>query len=245
VIRPRTREAVGVFIHMHGGGWIFGQAVESDPRLRRMAETTGLATVSIDYRLAPEDPFPAAFDDCLAVARAVLDGALGLPTGFLAIGGESAGAHLSVVTLIRLRDEDGVAPFHAANLVAGFYDLSLTPSAARPDDPRIIIDAEDLARFAEFALPAGASPRDPRYSPMFADLSALPPARISVGSGDRLRDDSLFLAQRWAAAGNEAALAVTTGGCHVFEAFGTPSGEASIAAADAWLANRIASRAGV
>lgn len=240
VIRPRTREARGTFVHIHGGGWLFGQAVENDRRLRRMAETTGLATISIDYRLAPEHRFPAAFDDCLAVARAVVDGSLGLPTSFLAIGGESAGAHLAVVTLLRLRDEDGDTSFSAANLVAGFYDLSLTPSAARGTDERIIINDEDLERFVELSLPGGGSPRDSRYSPIFADLRGLAPARLSCGTIDKLLDDTLYMAQRWASAGNETALAITTGGCHVFEAFGTPSGEASIADADAWLSARIA-----
>lgn len=239
VITPKTRKARGTYIHIHGGGWLFGQAIEADPRLRALAETTGLATVSIDYRLAPENPFPAAFDDCLAVARAVLDGSMGLPTGFMAIGGESAGAHLSVVTLLRLRSEDGATPFHAANLVAGFYDLGLTPSARDTATPRIIINAEDLARFVTLSLPEGANRRDPLYSPLYADLSGLPPARLSCGSRDPLRHDTLFMAQVWADAGNEAELCVTTGGCHVFEAFGTPSGVASLAAADAWLADRI------
>jgi acetyl esterase len=240
VIRPKTRDERGTYIHIHGGGWLFGQAIEADPRLRRMAESTGLATVSIDYRLAPEHPFPAAFDDCLAVARAVLDGRLGLPTDFMAIGGESAGAHLSAVTLLRLRDEDAAQPFHATNLVAGFYDLSLTPSARNPATPRIVINATDLARFVELSLPAGGDPRDPRYSPIYADLSGLAPARMSCGSCDPLRHDTLFMAQAWSDSGNETELCVTPGGCHVFESFGTPSGEASITSVDAWLNERIA-----
>lgn len=240
VIRPKTRDARGTYIHIHGGGWLFGQAVEADPRLRRMAESTGLATVSIDYRLAPENPFPAAFDDCLAVARAVLDGSLGLPTGFMGIGGESAGAHLAAVTLLRLRDEDAAPAFHAANLVAGFFDLSLTPSARNPATQRIVINAADLARFVELSLPAGCDPRDPRYSPIYADLSGLAPARLSCGSLDPLRHDTMFMAQAWADAGNETELCITQGGCHVFESFGTPSGEASIASVDAWLNERIA-----
>ena len=240
IITPRTQDACGTFVHIHGGGWLFGQAVESDPRLRTLAEAAGLATVSIDYRLAPEDRFPAAFDDCLAVARALLDGSLGLPMDFLAIGGESAGAHLSVITLMRLRDEDGVSPFRAANLVAGFYDLSLTPSAGRPGHDRIVINADDLARFVELSLPEGASPRDPRYSPIYGDLHSLAPARFSCGSVDRLHDDTFLMAHCWARAANETQLSITTGGCHVFEAFDTRSGAASVAAADAWIIERMA-----
>lgn len=236
IIRPRTREARGVFMHMHGGGWLFGAARENDPRLRRLAEATGLATVSVDYRLAPEHPFPAAFDDCLAVALALVDQkSLDLPDGFFAIGGESAGAQLSVVTLLRLRDECGLNSFKAANLVAGFYDLSLTPSASRADEPRLIINSEDLRRFGQLSAPAGGSLRDPSVSPLYADLRGMPPARFSCGSVDMLRDDTLFMANRWAAAGNESTLAITPGGCHVFEAFGTPSGEASLSAAEDFL----------
>ncbi len=242
IIRPHSRAPVGTFVHIHGGGFIMGEAVENDGRLRQLAEATGLVTVSVDYRLAPEHPFPAAFDDCLAVARAVIDGSLGVPTGFLAIGGESAGAHLAVVTLMRLRDEDGARPFHAANLVAGFYDLTLTLSAARANLPRMLINWTDLAEFARLTLPEGASAMAPHHSPAFADVSGLPPARFACGTNDLLCDETLLLAQRWAAAGNEATLAITPGGCHVFEFFNTESGHASNAAADAWLSDRIAAQ---
>lgn len=240
IIRPKGRAARGVFLHMHGGGWLFGAARESDPRLRRLAEATGLATVSVDYRLAPEHPFPAAFDDCLAVALALVEEkSLDLPDGFFAIGGESAGAQLAVVTLLRLRDEYGLTPFGAANLVAGYYDLSLTPSASVADEPRLIINSGDLRRFAELSVPPERSRRDPAVSPLYADLRGLPSAWFSCGSVDMLRDDTIFMANRWAAAGNEAALAITPGGCHVFEAFGTTSGLESLSAAEAFLDARI------
>lgn len=243
VILPKSRATTGTYLHFHGGGWLFGQAVENDPRLRALAETTGLATVSVDYRLAPENPFPAAFEDCVAVARALVAGELDLNTGFLAIGGESAGAHLSVVTLLRLRDEDGHQPFAAANLVAGFYDLSLTPSASRQSDPRIIINSHDLGRFVALSVPENVSRRDPSVSPLYADLHDMPIARFSCGSVDILRDDTVFMANRWAMAGNETHLAITPGGCHVFEAFGTASGQASLTAANAFLSDVISSRA--
>lgn len=240
ITRPKSRESFGTYLHIHGGGFIMGEAVESDRRLRQLAEATGLAALSVDYRLAPEHPFPAAFDDCLAAARALLGGSLGLSTGRLAIGGESAGAHLAIVTLMRLRDEYGVTPFHAANLVAGFYDLSLTLSAARSASPRLVINWQDLAKFAELSLPAGGAALAPHHSPAFADFADLPPARFSCGTADVLCDDTLFVAQRWAAAGNEASLAIATGGCHVFEAFDTDTGRAANAAADQWLAEVIA-----
>jgi acetyl esterase/lipase len=241
IIRPKGRKSCGVFLHFHGGGWIVGAAKESDVRLRRFAEATGLTTVSVDYRLAPEHPFPAAFDDCLAAARAVISpSSLDLPRGFLAIGGESAGAHLSIITLLRLRDKDGGHPFAAANLVAGFYDLSLTPSAADRGKRHLILNSDDLDRFARFSLPQGMNPRDPSVSPLYADLRGMPPARFSCGSKDFLLDDTLYMATRWSVAGGQAQVAITPGGCHVFEAFGTPSGDQSLTAAETYINERIA-----
>ncbi len=240
IVVPKTREARGTFLHIHGGGWIFGQAVEYDVRLRRLAETAGVTTVSIDYRLAPENPFPAPQDDCLAVARALLDGRIeGAPATRCAIGGESAGAHLAVTTLLSLRDEDGARPFAAANLVAGLYDLSMTPSAHRFGEERLIINTRDIAGFVHCAVPEGMDLRDPLVSPLFADLSGLPPARFSVGTEDLLLDDTLFMAARLAAAGNAVEIAVTPGGCHVFEAFGTPTGLAANEAANAFIARAL------
>ena len=240
IIRPETREARGTFFHIHGGGWVFGAAVENDGRLRRLAEATGLVTVSVDYRLAPEHPFPAASEDCLAAARAVRDGDIaGVARGFLAIGGESAGAHLAVVTLLRLRDEDGASPFHAANLVAGCYDLSMTPSVARFGEERLILNTRDVGQFAAFAVPEAAALRDPLNSPLYADLTDLAPAHFSCGTADLLIDDTLFMAARWLRAGNEIETTLTPGGCHVFEVFGTPSGEASLSRAEAFLNARI------
>lgn len=239
IIRPKGRAARGTYLHMHGGGWMFGNAAESDPRLRRLAEFAGLTTVSVQYRLAPEDPFPAGPDDCLAVARALIGREIaGAPSDRLAIGGESAGAHLSVVTMLRLREEDGVQPFAAANLVAGVYDLTLTPSAAMSPE-RLIINTRDIEGFVACAVPSGTGLREPAVSPMFAGLAGMPPARFSCGTLDLLRDDTLFMTARWAASGHPTELALTSGGCHVFEAFGTPTGEASIAAADAWITSRL------
>ncbi|MEE2951174.1 MAG: alpha/beta hydrolase [Pseudomonadota bacterium] len=240
IIRPRTREARGTFLHIHGGGWVFGAALENDPRLRRLAEATGLVTISVDYRLAPEHPFPAAGEDCLAAARALLAGLIGgAPTAFLAIGGESAGAHLSVVTLLRLRDEDGATPFHAANLVAGCYDLAMTPSVARFGEQRLILNTRDVGQFAAFAVPDASALREPLNSPLYADLTDLPPAHFSCGTADLLIDDTLFMAARWLRAGNETEMSLMPGGCHVFEVFGTPSGEASLSRAEAFLNARI------
>ncbi len=229
ILMPAGGKPRGTYLHIHGGGWVFGEAVESDAALRRLADATGLATVSVDYRLAPEHPFPAAPDDCEDAALALVRGEIeGAPTDFLAIGGESAGAHLSVLTLLRLRDGHRLVPFSAANLNAGCYDLSLTPSVRNAGTERLVLNTEDIKEFVMRFVPEAYSLRDSAISPLYADLSGLPPALFTVGTQDLLLDDSLFMAARWMAAGNVSDLSVWTGGCHVFQAFGRKAGETSM-----------------
>lgn len=240
LFRPRSGPARGTFLHIHGGGWVFGSAQENDPILRRLADRTGLAVASIDYRLAPEDPFPAAVDDCVSVARALFEGRLAdLPTGWLAIGGESAGAHLAVLTLIRLRDDHAAQPFKAANLTAGCYDLSLTPSVRQNGDRQLILNTRDIEEFAVRFVPSDVSRQDPSVSPLYADLAGLPPALFSCGTSDLLIDDTLFMASRWLAAGNATTLSLTNGGCHVFQSFPTAASRASLDRMEAFLCKRI------
>ncbi|MFJ1706908.1 alpha/beta hydrolase [Kitasatospora sp. NPDC088346] len=213
----------GVYLHLHGGGWAFGSADGQDERLWRLAEQARLAVVSVDYRLAPEHPFPAGPDDCEAAARWLVDHAAAeFGIRRLLIGGESAGAHLSVVTLLRLRDRHGITgAFRAANLLFGPYDLSMTPSQRSFGSRRLLSNTDTLRRTYELFTPGmGAEQRrDPEVSPLFADLAGLPPARIVVGTEDPLRDDSLFLAARWQAAGAPVQLGVVAGAMHGFTLF--------------------------
>lgn len=228
ILRPTARPAIGTYLHIHGGGWVFGEAAENDPRLRRFVEATGLVSVSVDYRLAPEHPFPAAPDDCEDAALALLRGEIeGAPLDRLAIGGESAGAHLSVLTLLRLRDRHDQTPFHAANLVAGAYDLSLTPSVRSFGPERLILNTQDVVEFVDRFVPPERPLRDPEVSPLFAGLERLPPALFSVGTRDLLLDDTLFMAARWLAAGNRAELDVQADGCHVYQTFSSEAGRRS------------------
>lgn len=245
VIRPKTRSERGVYLHFHGGGWMIGAPQENDQRLRRLAENTGLATISVDYRLAPEHPYPAAPDDCEAAALWLIsDAARDFDRSFIAVGGESAGAHLSLVTMLRLRDRHGLKPFAAANLVAGLYDLSMTPSVRRWGTQKLILTTRDVRNFIERFLSAGGDRADPDVSPLHADLSGLPPALVTCGTKDLLIDDSLFLAARLTAAGSPVELAVYPGGCHVFQGFPCAQGEASLKQMDDFLNAAIARRRG-
>ncbi len=216
--------ANGVYLHFHGGGWTLGAFDQQDQILTPLVDGSGFAAVSVDYRLAPEHPYPQGPDDCEAAAlwlAAVCEERFG--TRRLAIGGESAGAHLAVVTLLRLRDRHGLRPFAGANLVAGCYDLALTPSARAFGELPLVLTTRDVELFARSFLGEDGDRRDPDVSPLHADLTAMPPALFSVGTRDALVDDTLFMAGRWIAAGNDAEIDPTPGGAHVFQYFDCPA----------------------
>ncbi|MBS7539066.1 alpha/beta hydrolase [Ancylobacter lacus] len=210
----------GVYLHFHGGGWCLGSARENDGLNHRLVERTGFAVVSVDYRLAPENPWPAAPDDCEAAALWLLrEGPARFGTERFALGGESAGGNLAVATLLRLRDRHGLTPFRAASLNAGCYDLGLTPSARNWGDEPLVLNTRDINVFVGHYLREGGDPAATDISPLHADLAGLPPALFTIGTRDALLDDTLFMAPRWLAAGNGAELAVYPGGCHVFIGF--------------------------
>ena len=211
-VRVITPEGVqGVYLHLHGGGFVYGSASLQDDRLERLAVACRAAVVSVDYRLAPEYPYPAAPDDCEAVALwlgAAAGGEFG--TDRIAVGGESVGANLAVVTLLRLRDRHGFERVRGAALSGGVYDLSLT--GLRVCDGAEPTREELDCAFAQYA--AGAPRRDPDLSPLHAELRNLPPALFAVGSLDPLLADSVAMAERWTAAGSTARLLVVPDGSH-------------------------------
>lgn len=220
IIPPEGRAPVGAYLHIHGGGWTLGAADQQDPRLVEIADNTGLVVVSVDYRLAPEHPYPEGPDDCEAAALWLLsEGALRFGIDRFAIGGDSAGANLSATTLLRLRNARGVCPFTAAVFICGCFDLTLTPSARAWGTEKLVLNTRDIEMFARHYLARGGDPADADVSPLYADLSDLPPAHFVVGTRDPLLDDTLFMASRWRASGNRCELKVYPGGCHVFQHF--------------------------
>jgi acetyl esterase/lipase len=237
IVPPASGNPRGAYLHFHGGGLIFGSADQDDGMLERIANATNLAAVSVEYRLAPAHPYPAAWDDCEAAAIWLAKSVQSEFGGSaLAIGGESAGATLAVPVLVRMRDKHGFTGFHAANLSYGNYDTSMTPSQIWIGAQRYLIGTEDIRQCSNAYAPDVASRRNPDMSALYADLSDMPPALFSVGTLDPFLDDSLFIHARWIAAGNEAELAVYPGAPHAFNVIGHPHAQTANARIDAFLA---------
>jgi acetyl esterase len=235
VIVPERVE--GVYLHLHGGGWTLGAPHHHDVRNLAIATQTNLAVVSAAYRLAPEAPYPAGPDDCERAALWLLEHARAeFGSERLWIGGESAGAHLAAVTLARLRDRNGDTGFAGANLVYGCFDLTGTPSVRNWGERNLILNTPIIEWFFDHFVPDTAARRGADVSPLFGDLRGLPPAIFTVGTLDPLLDDTLFMAQRWIAAGNRAELQVMPGGFHGFNAYPGPLTSRAHTRIDAFLA---------
>jgi acetyl esterase len=231
----------GVHLHIHGGGWVLGSAGGQDAVLWRLATAAELAVVSVEYRLAPEHPYPAGPDDCEDAARWLIDNAAReFGTDRLTIGGESAGGHLAVVTLLRLGER--AAAFRAAQLTFGAFDLSMTPSQQLWGDLNLVLSTPIMGWFYDKFLPGMSMEerRRPDISPLYADLAGLPAARFVVGTQDPLLDDTLFMAARWEAAGNDTSLEVVAEAAHGFPQFPLTVSERELIAQEEFLAKAVA-----
>lgn len=223
---PAELPARGVVLDLLGGGFYLGSAADGDLRNRRLADALGVAVVAVDYRLAPEHPWPAAPDDCEAAALWLAESSVErFGTSTLALVGFSAGATLAVATLLRLRDR-GVSAVDTAVLQFGTYDLS-----GRTPAGRLIADEYFLEAYA------GTAPdrTDPDLSPIYADLTGLPPVLMVVGDADVLLDDNLAMAARLSEAGVDVELRRYPGSPHGFTGHPTPMARAALDDIEAWL----------
>ena len=214
---PKQEAPRGVYLHIHGGGWVIGGADMQDAMLLALADHAQVAVVSVHYRLAPECPYPAAPDDCEAAAMWLVSNAKSVfGTQQLLIGGESAGGHLSAVTLQRIKRKTGRCPFVGANFNFGVFDMGLTPSARAFGNDRLFLRTIDMLKFRDAFLPSFENLQDPDISPLYGDLRDFCPALFTVGTSDALLDDTLFMHSRWMAAGNVGHLDVYPGAPHGF-----------------------------
>jgi monoterpene epsilon-lactone hydrolase len=205
-----------VVLYFHGGVYVMGDAFLAADLASQVGRRTHAKVISVDYRLAPEDPYPAAVDDALAAYEAVLHN--GIAPSDIALVGESAGGGLAVATLVNARDHGLPLPA-AAFVMSPYVDLTLggtTMETKRAVDP--LLSRENLqARVTDYT--SGQDAALDLISPVFADLSGLPPLMIQAGSHEVLLDDALRLARGAATADVAVTLEITPGVPHVFQAY--------------------------
>jgi acetyl esterase len=225
VYRPAgTRPSQGwpVVCYFHGGGFVLGSIVQSDPICAHLASAIPALVVSIDYRLAPEHPAPAGIDDCVDALHWLAQDAaeFGADPTRLAVAGDSAGATLSTLAAIRLRDEGGPRLAHQA-LIYPATDLSQTFPSIREHAHAPVLDKAALDAFLVHYLGgSGIAADDPRVSPYFTpDLTGLPPALVQTADLDPLRDEGLAYADRLSAAGVPVRVTNYLGTVHGFLSF--------------------------
>lgn len=226
---PARGPVAGVHLQIHGGGFYLGPAAGDDVRNQNLADALGLAVVSVDYRLAPEHPWPAAPDDCETAALWLADHAeQRFGTSKLSIGGFSAGATLAMTTLLRLRDRE-ITAYRCATLQFGTYDLSTQTPAGR-----LIAGEYFLGAYAGHV----EDRTHPDLSPIYADVGGLPPVLIVVGADDVLLQDNLAMAVRLSAAGVDVDLRVYPASPHGFTGHPTSMAKAAMDDIHSWLSQQ-------
>jgi salicylate hydroxylase len=205
-----------VVLHFHGGGYLIGSAKGSLEYASRLAAAVGGACYTVEYRLAPEHPYPAAIDDAICAYRALL--ARGIPASSILLSGESAGGGLAVALALALRTAGD--PLPAGILaVAPFADLTVSGPSVRAfngDDPAA---SRELLIFMGASYFQGHEPTDPLVSPLYGDLTGLPPLFVTATQGEVLLSDATRLAERAEQAGVDVTLRVVEDSVHVYTIF--------------------------
>jgi acetyl esterase/lipase len=214
-LTPSNASGPGRLLYLHGGGYVIGSPDTHAGLVGELARRSGLRTTSVDYRLAPEHPFPAAVEDGIAAYRELL--ADGTDPRDIVLAGDSAGGGLVLATLLSAR-EAGLPLPAAAALFSPWTDLTLSGASMhgkRDADP-IFVEA-DLDDYAGLYLGADGDRTRHHASPLFADLTGLPPLLIQVGANELLLDDAVRLAGRAGADGVDVTLEIGSGLPHVFQ----------------------------
>jgi acetyl esterase len=218
VYRPTTEPDLPVVVFAHGGGWVICDLDSHDPLCRTLAAEVGAVVVAVDYRRAPEDPYPAALDDLEAALRWVVAGATGLGVDVtrLAVAGDSAGGNLAAAVALRARDSGGPA-IAAQLLVYPVLDSSLASDSYREFADGFGLTRAGMSWYWEQYVADPARRTEPGAAPSYADsLAGLPPAIVAVAECDPLRDEGVAYAERIAREGGQAWSRVYPSGFHGF-----------------------------
>ncbi len=239
VAAPVAQAGVNI-LYLHGGGYVIGSPSLYRNLTWRLARAAAARLLAVDYRLAPEHPFPAAVDDAMTAYEWILAG--GADPRRLVVVGDSAGGGLAFALLLRCRDEARLPLPAAVVALSPWTDLALTGASLAGNavaDP--FLDANGIPPIAEYYL-AGADPRHPYASPLYGDPTGLPPALLQVGGDEVLRDDATRMADRLRAAGCEVTLEVWPRMPHVWHLFASvmPEARRAIARIGAFVRERIA-----
>ena len=236
--KARRKKNDSVLLYFHGGAYFRGSTHTVREMCGRLARAAEIPVLSVDYRVAPENPFPAAVEDALAAYRWLQT--QGYAPGRIAVGGDSAGGGLACALLLGTRDYGALQP-GAAVLLSPWVDLtqsgeSMDSRAA--EDPSL--SRAYLDRFAGLYLNEQDA-KDPLASPLFGDLAGLAPMFIQAGTAEVLLDDAIRLAEKVRLAGGEAELDIWEGMTHVWQNFGPdiPEGSEAVERAGAWLKARL------
>ena len=213
---PPECEPGRVVLHVHGGAYVVGAYETHRELAARIGRASRARVALLEYRLAPEWPFPAALDDVIAAVKELVEG--GIAPARLALVGDSAGGGLVVAAVCGLRDQ-GLALPGCGVAISPWTDLAATgPSLAQFQARDPLLDA-DMLRGTALVYLNGADPRDPRASPLYADLRGLPPLLIQCGTCDVLHDDATRLAERARSAGVVVTLEIWEQMVHVWHLF--------------------------
>lgn len=216
-----------VIYYLHGGGYVMGSINTHREMVSRLSRAASARVLIIDYRLAPENPFPAAVDDSLAAYRWLLS--VGVDPARLVIAGDSAGGGLTVATLISLRDAGESLP-QAGICLSPWVDLECVGECMVTRAERDPVLSRDISLMLAKAYLGDTDPRTPLASPIYADLTGLPPLLIQVGTAEVLFDDATRLADHARAAGVDVILEPWDDMIHVWHMFAAilPEGQQAI-----------------
>ncbi|MCP2337293.1 alpha/beta hydrolase [Actinomadura rupiterrae] len=216
-VEPDSGPRAGTILYFHGGGWVYGSPESVLALTGHLVARTGLGAYSVDYRLAPEHPFPAAIEDTLSAYRALLDG--GQDPSAIAFAGDSAGGGLAVTTCLAARDAGLPLPAAIVTFSAGLDATRTGESMDTKEGIDPILTRKSVEHTGAMYL-AGADPHQPMLSPaVLADLTGFPPMLMQVGTNEIMLDDSTRLAVRARAAGVDIILDITADVPHVFQSF--------------------------